>query len=156
MGIIVSAFPGCGKTSLFNEVKNKIKILDSDSSKFDKTNFPDNYIKHIKDSIESNDIILISSHKEVRDALIKNGIDFDLFYPNKERRIEFLSNYVKRNSPPSLIQKIDSNWYEWINEIENEESPYCSKHELCKEGDFIGNDEQIITYIKKVLDGKKS
>jgi hypothetical protein len=50
---------------------------DSDSSKFDKANFPDNYIEHIKQKIsEGYARIFISSHKEVREALVKNGLEF--------------------------------------------------------------------------------
>jgi hypothetical protein len=40
--ILISAFPGTGKSFLFNNTK--LKILDSDSSKFDKSKFPENYI----------------------------------------------------------------------------------------------------------------
>ena len=46
--IVISAFPACGKTYAFNNFQDSYSILDSDSSKFDKTYFPDNYIKHIK------------------------------------------------------------------------------------------------------------
>lgn len=34
------------------------KVLDSDSSTFDKAHFPDNYIKHIKESNEKGFTIL--------------------------------------------------------------------------------------------------
>jgi hypothetical protein len=37
---VISAFPGCGKSHYFRENKDK-SILDSDSSKFDKSNFPE-------------------------------------------------------------------------------------------------------------------
>ena len=67
--ILVSAFPGMGKSYAFNELKDKIKVLDSDSSKFDKSDFPSNYIEHIKNNIKDNDIIFISSHKEMKNAL---------------------------------------------------------------------------------------
>ena len=66
--LVVSAFPGCGKSHLFRNKGDK-KILDSDSSTFDKSQFPENYINHIKSNIGDVDMILVSSHKEVRDAL---------------------------------------------------------------------------------------
>jgi hypothetical protein len=47
---VYSAFPGCGKTTYFNTTNRN--VLDSDSSKFDKKHFPDNYIDHIERSIE--------------------------------------------------------------------------------------------------------
>ena len=78
--MLVSAFPGCGKSHLFKNKGDKV-ILDSDSSTFDKSEFPKNYIKHIKENIGKADVILISSHDVVRDALLVNGIKFTLVYP---------------------------------------------------------------------------
>lgn len=43
---VYSAFPGVGKTTYFNTTSKN--VLDSDSSKFDKREFPKNYIQHIK------------------------------------------------------------------------------------------------------------
>ena len=104
---IISAFPACGKTYAFEKLnENGYEILDSDSSKFswmdvvDKVyemknrgkelqrryikvrnpEFPSNYIQHIKENIGKADYIFVSSHKEVRDALIQNGIYFTLVY----------------------------------------------------------------------------
>ena len=148
--IIVSAFPGMGKSYAYNLLKNDIKVLDSDSSKFDKDNFPWNYIEHIKDNIDNCDIIFVSSHKEVRDALNNEGIDFDLFYPSKERRNEFLQNYVSRHSPRDLIMKIDNNWSKWIDEIENENNPHCHLHCLSEQGQFIGNNPMIMQFVAQV------
>lgn len=152
--IIVSAFPGMGKSYAYNLLKNDIKVLDSDSSKFDKDNFPWNYIEHIKDNIDNCDIIFVSSHKEVRDALDNEGIDFDLFYPSKERRNEFLQNYVSRHSPRDLIMKIDNNWSKWIDEIENEDNPHCHLHCLREQEQFIGNNPMIMQFVTQVKNDK--
>jgi len=46
---LISAFPGTGKSYCFNN-NTTWEMLDSDSSTFDKKDFPDNYIKHIKDN----------------------------------------------------------------------------------------------------------
>lgn len=149
--ILISAFPGMGKTYAFNTLGKQIKIVDSDSSKFDKTNFPKNYVEHIKESIPDNDIIFISSHKEVRDALEFENIDFDLFYPSKDRRNEFLENYVTRHSPRELIMKIDNNWNEWIDEIERNDNKNCHLHCLSHTGEFIGNNPMIMSYVNQVI-----
>jgi tRNA uridine 5-carbamoylmethylation protein Kti12 len=147
MGIIVSAFPGCGKTTMFNELNGKIKIMDSDSSKFDKNHFPKNYIDHIKENVDNVDILFVSSHKEVRDALNYEGIDFDLFYPDQSRKNEFLINYVGRKSPRDLIMKINSEWNDWINEIESEHLEHCHKHKLL-DGQFLSNNDLLNRYIE--------
>jgi hypothetical protein len=60
--LIVSAFPGCGKSHYFRENRDKI-VLDSDSSKFDKSDFPRNYIQHIKENRGKVDVIMVSSKK---------------------------------------------------------------------------------------------
>ena len=79
--IIISAFPSMGKSMLYKE--NRISYSDSDSSKFNKKNFPNNYIKHIKRKMKEKDLIFVSSHISVREALLKENIPFiyviDLF-----------------------------------------------------------------------------
>jgi hypothetical protein len=130
---IISAFPGCGKTYFHNNNKNT--TLDSDSSHFSwikdengnntkerNPNFPKNYIKHIQDNLGRYDFIFVSSHKEVRDALIDNNLFFYLFFPNKNRKEEFVERYKHRGSPEPFINLISNKWDEWILEIENEES----------------------------------
>ena len=82
---IISAFPGVGKTTYHKN--NPDTTLDSDSSSFswivdehgNKTrnpHFPQNYIDHIKQNIGKYKYIFVSSHKEVRDALLDNCILF--------------------------------------------------------------------------------
>ncbi len=130
--LIISAFPGTGKTYLFNNTDKT--ILDSDSSKFDKTKFPENYIQHIKDNIGKVDIILVSSHKPVRDALVANKIDFTLVYPSKELKEEYINRYKQRGSPETFIDLITKNWENWIDELSNQIG--CTKCELSK-GEYL-------------------
>lgn len=82
------------------------------------------------------------------------GIDFDLFYPSKDRRNEFLENYVGRHSSRDFIMKIDNNWDNWIDEIENDENKRCHLHCLSKKGEFIGNNAMIITYVNQLTKRK--
>ncbi|QIN99774.1 hypothetical protein vaffelhjerte_154 [Salmonella phage vaffelhjerte] len=112
---VISAFPGCGKTYF---TKCFPRVLDSDSSKFQKDNFPANYIEHISQAIEEGKLILVSSHKEVRDALHAAGIDFILLYPERELKEEYLARYKERGSPDSFISLLDSKWDEWITSCE--------------------------------------
>ena len=153
--ILVSAFPGMGKTYAYNLFNKDIKITDSDSSHFNKDDFPENYIKHIKENIPNYDLIFISSHKEVRDMLDMEGIDFDLFYPDKSRKNEFIENYVARHSKMDFIRKVDNNWDDWIDEIEKENNPHCHIHCLKHAGDFIGNNPMILQYINQVKSNRE-
>lgn len=110
--IIISAFPGIGKSTLYNE--NKINYSDSDSSKFDKKNFSSNYIKHIKKIRKEKQLIFISSHITVREALINAGIPFIYVIPTLDRKEEFLENYKQRGNTKEFIENVDSNWERWL------------------------------------------
>ena len=118
--VIISGFPGIGKTYLFEN--SPLSILDSDSSKFDKTMFPQNYIEHIKENIGKVDIILVSSHKEVREALVCEKIDFTLVYPHESLKSEYIEKYKERGSSEKFIQLISDNWNNWIEELKNQKN----------------------------------
>ena len=123
---IISAFPGTGK-SVYHS-KHKETTLDSDSSEFSwlidangnklrNPEFPKNYIKHIKENIGKYEIIFVSSHKEVRDALLDECIFFYLVYPDERRKEEFIERYKARGNDESFIRLVSDNWDSWMKEI---------------------------------------
>ena len=126
---VVSAFPGTGKTYYFNNSESG-KVLDSDSSKFNKQYFPANYIEHIKTSLQNDSIhtIFVSSHKVVRDALVDNDIRFLLVYPGRELKEEYIERYKNRGNPPEFIILVEKNWDAWIDELDNQMG--CTKIKL--------------------------
>jgi len=127
--IVISAFPGTGKTTLYRIYNYiQLRMLDSDSSTFDRDNFPANYIKHIKDNIGKADVILVSSHEEVRDALVANNIDFYLVYPDISLKSEYISRYRIRGDSSLFIELIEKNWDKWITGCQ--EQTYCEHVEL--------------------------
>jgi hypothetical protein len=122
---IVSAFPGVGKSHFYNE--NKSITLDSDSSGFSWTynsdgvrcrhpDFPQNYINHIISNIGKFEYILVSSHKEVREALKDNCLFFYLIYPDYHSKSEYLQRYKDRGSPQGFIDLLDTKWDDWLEE----------------------------------------
>lgn len=134
MAKVISGFPGIGKSYLCKNTN--LKVLDSDSSMFswvkdDNGNntkernpeFPNNYIQHIKDNIDSCDIILVSSHKVVRDALKDNDIHYTLVYPAPWLRGEYIKRYTERGSDFDFIRFIHSHWDDFIEEIQNDDFP---------------------------------
>ena len=133
--LVVSAFPGCGKSHLFRN-KGEKKILDSDSSKFNKSEFPQNYIEHIKSNIGRVDIILVSSHKEVRDALVNEGISFTLVYPIKDIKDQYIQRYIDRGNDGKFVDLLKQNWDNWTDELENQRG--CKKIEL-ESGQYLSN-----------------
>lgn len=114
---IISAFPGTGKTYY---CKNN-DSLDSDSSKYSKSpDFPNNYIQHIKDNLGKVDIIFVSSHKVVRDALVDSGLVFALVYPLKGNKAEYLKRFKDRGNDENFINMIDENWDNFLDELANQ------------------------------------
>ena len=139
-GLLVAAFPGTGKTYYCYRDADYMPqgfATDSDSSKFDKANFPANYIEHIKEKIKQGYArIFISSHKEVRDALVANGLKFTLVYPKENLKEEYLQRYKERGSSQAFIDLIDKNWSNWLFELHRQAG--CTHIEL-ESGQFISN-----------------
>jgi deoxyribodipyrimidine photolyase-like uncharacterized protein len=125
---IISAFPGTGKSYYHNKYPDI--TLDSDSSNFSwvkdqngnntkerNPEFPQNYINHIKENIGKYKYIFVSSHKEVRDALLDNCIFFYIVYPSDSRKEEFIKRYRDRGNAEGFIKLVDENWENWMREI---------------------------------------
>lgn len=127
---IYSVFPACGKTWLCKHQKDyDLKILDSDSSEFSwirsngvkerNPDFPNNYIKHIKENIGKYDYIFVSSHASVREALDNECIDFAVVYPSTDCFAEWVGRCFIRDRRgetgcnPGMLY---DNWTHWINE----------------------------------------
>lgn len=145
--LLCSAFPGTGKSyfcTVFGGVKNKI-ILDSDSSTFDKKDFPANYIKHIKANIGKADIIFISSHKEVRDALVAEGLEFTLVYPNPFLKTEYINRYKKRGNAKEFVNLLETNWISWLKELTVQKGCY---HIPLGTNEYISERSEIYTAMK--------
>lgn len=138
---IYSVFPACGKTWLYEHQEDyNLKILDSDSSQFSwiyvnsdgcedskenaigrfrNPDFPNNYIKHVKDNLGKYDCIFVSSHASVREALDKEGIDFTIVYPESDCKAEWVGRcYIREQNDESGCgaEVIYNNWEQWISE----------------------------------------
>lgn len=113
------------------------RILDSDSSLFswiydengnktDQRNpdFPNNYIQHIKEHMDTEDIIFVSSHKVVRDALKSEGIPYILIYPERNMKDEWMRRFRERGNSEAFIKFQDDNWDTFIDEMEAETFPH--------------------------------
>ena len=133
---IYSIFPACGKTWLYEHQEDyDLKILDSDSSEFSwircydaygkpttklrNPDFPNNYIKHIKENIGKYDCIFVSSHASVREALDKEGIDFTIVYPEQSCKAEWVGRCFIRDKNGESgcgAEVMYDNWDNWIAE----------------------------------------
>ena len=154
---IISAFPVTGKTTFYQ--KNKTTTLDSDSSLFSwivddegnklrNPNFPKNYISHIKENIGKYEFIFVSSHKEVREALLNECLFFYLVYPDEGRKSEFIERYRNRGNDDKFIKLVEENWSIWMREIRF--LPYgCKRINM-----ILDNLEDEIRHLKAVEHGE--
>ena len=127
--IVISAFPGVGKS--YYQQHTDLKVLDSDSSGYSwvvnkgvkerNPDFPRNYIEHIKENLDKVDIILVSSHKEVRHALVRAGVHYVIVYPSVSLKREYLNRYQLRGNDENFVEMMKKNYTSFINEIEKEE-----------------------------------
>jgi hypothetical protein len=151
--IIISGFPGIGK-SYITKNNTKFKIHDSDSSEFSwmgkgvrHPDFPQNYMNHILSVMYDYDIIFVSSHKIVREALIENGFYFYLVYPCKELKQEYLRRYRQRGNEQDFIDMLNKNWDSFIDDIEGyipyPESVYVDRVELSIKNSFLNLNRDI-------------
>jgi len=125
---ITAGFPGVGK-SHFAASSPRV-VLDSDSSGFSRAVtgvrhplWPRNYLEHIKGQLGRADIILVSSHQEVRDALREAGLHYTLVYPSRRCKAEYIERFERRGSSKTFIDAVASNWDVWLDAIEAETFP---------------------------------
>jgi len=141
---IICGFPGIGKTTLWNR-KEELKILDSDSTDFSwadaskttrNSDWPKNYIEYIREKSEEADIILVSSHDTVRDALVKAGITFVLVYPSLEMKGEYIQRYRDRGSSEKFIRLLEENYEKWVGELMSQTG--C-RHVVLQPGQYLSD-----------------
>jgi hypothetical protein len=124
-------------------------MLDSDSSEFSwvkdengnntkvrNTEFPMNYIQHIKENIGKVDVIFVSSHEVVRKALYDNGIKVIIVYPNKDLKEEWIRRFRERGNDEGFVNFISNNWNNFIDDIENEDYKFL-KQRLNEENSYL-------------------
>lgn len=138
---VISAYPCCGKSYIVDNVdymfrgeEEEVLVLDSDSSRFSwlqengekkrNPDFPNNYIKHIKENIGKVDYIFVSSHADVRKALSKEKIKFTLVVPEKKLLNEWMIRMYNRGNDDAFINLQIDNWDKWLNEIDEEKGTY--------------------------------
>jgi hypothetical protein len=148
--MIVSAFPGCGKSYCVTHNTTGLSMHDSDSSKYHKKidtgSWPKDYLDHIIDLKDSQryEIIFVSCHKEVREALYEENIPYVLVYPSLKSLEAYSSRYLERGNSNEFIELLKKNWADWVNGCREEENVLFKK-ELWSD-EFLGNKVEEIYY----------
>lgn len=147
--LIISAFPGMGKTYSKKNIST-LEIVDHESTPFrwveDNGNkihnpaFPKNYIEALKDIIYSDDapdVVFVSSHSVVRDALNEAGIYYYIISPLQRCKETLIQRYRERGNSEKFCNNLSDNWYKFTDSINNETYPTLIKF---SENDFINED----------------
>lgn len=134
MNKIISAFPGIGKTTLVQTNKNYIDLESSDykwididknlsieerkgTAKTINTDFPSNYIKKINELTDMGFNVLISSHKEVRDALQAQGIEYTIVLPSLDMKEEMINRYINRGNRENFVNLLKTNYEKFVEDL---------------------------------------
>lgn len=134
--LIIAAFPGSGKTYCYNTLKSSYDMLDSDSSLFSwitneegekvrNPEFPNNYIAHIKENMGKVDIIFVSTHDVVLNALETENIPYALVYPyNSLVNKEIWKNRLYlRGNEGTFVSFILDNWDNFLDSMSMRTKP---------------------------------
>ena len=160
MGILISSFPGCGKTYLMNTHGSKAKMLDATTLMGEGQDGEYDYnlwVDNIMDEVDDYDIVFVPVAERLLEVLNNRKIDYDIFYPSKDRRKEFLENMVRKRALRNDIMMLDREFDKIVDRIDAIESDNCYKHKMEELGHFIGNDAAIMQYINNVeLNNKKN
>lgn len=151
--MIISGFPGIGKTTL---AKKYVNVIDMESSDYNyiltdeerkvpreelkgvkksKQNprWPTNYVEEIIKYMNKYDIILISQHPSVKQELENRKIEFLLAIPELNCKEEYLKRYKSRKNKERWINEVIENFDSWIT------MDYSLKQEkiILKQGEYI-------------------
>lgn len=138
--IVVSGFPGIGKSFIATKVPYMVRDLESsdyhwkgtrgvfdkdeNGNKIPMENWPHNYIRDIKelDKAKVYRNVMVSSHEMIREEMSKAGIKYTNVFPENtpEMKQYMLQRYKDRQNPQSFIADIDKNWEKYIASMEND------------------------------------
>lgn len=126
--MIVSVFPGLGKTTFANQFPQMFCdlessdfhwIINTSGEKCVNPNWPTNYIEQIAALSMATGMyraVFVSSHDLIRQKMGEARIPYTLIYPEDtpEMKKILLDRYKSRGSSPEFIQSMDENWSEYI------------------------------------------
>jgi len=139
---VISVFAGLGKTTVGEKYPNvcdlrssiyrcdysNIKPQDYEKRKCVKDripnpDWPNNYLKAMKEAIKKYDLVLVPSNLDVRNLLIENGIPFLFILPSLDSRELLLKRYQERGNSEDLIQDVMEYFDTWSRKQEDYSYP---------------------------------
>lgn len=127
---VLAGFPGVGKSYFVDNLagKYKLEVSDSDSSDFSwiengkgnkvrNPNFVEDYVSHIKEMMETNDLVCVSTHAEILEELYDEGIEFIVVVPLKGLKNEYIQRYIERGSPDGFVNIMKENYESFVDQL---------------------------------------
>lgn len=143
---IICAFPGSGKSYYVKNIADQESVIDLDSNEYTSGHTPDgkvrnhdfpaNYIEDIKKHIGLYQTILVSCHIPIVKALVEQGLEPILIYPEQKSLVEYQMRYKNRHDAQPFIDLLSKNWDMFLSELQKQNG--C-KHIVLKEGQYISN-----------------
>lgn len=116
--MIICGFPGTGKSTM----AKFSRWVDLESTPFSRRGQWLLYAEVAKHMSDNGYTVMVSTHKEMLDALEQIETPYTVVVPNVNDFNAYISRYKQRGNTEEFIQKISSNWNNWITEIINEPS----------------------------------
>ncbi|KAK3938589.1 hypothetical protein QBC46DRAFT_161906 [Diplogelasinospora grovesii] len=137
-GPVVFGFTCVGKTGLLRRgAPDGYEVVDLDSADW-KDGWPDGYVEAIARAASRRAVVLVSTHAEVREAVLRRGLWSALVYPLRELRAEWLQRLRDRQATcpggPDLASVFGANWDLWLEQLESQRGVM---HCVLPSGSFI-------------------
>jgi len=113
MGVIVSGFPGVGKTFITQNHDTELKILDAEKECidfFNSKNFNNEYISFLLKSIYDFDIIFIPYFQTLIESLLLHDVNCIIIYPCETLKTDYIKRFKKRGDCQEFLELVNQNW----------------------------------------------
>ena len=138
--MIICGFPATGK-SMMAKVSNWV---DLESTPFRERNAWLLYAEVAKHMSDSGYNVMVSTHKELLDALEQIETRYTVIVPPISDKKTYIGRYYGRRNSQEFIDKLNSNWDRWISEIISNSSVLKTVVILPKDGCIEGwADEEL-------------
>lgn len=129
-----------------NIKKEDYEKLKSTSNRKVNTNWPNNFINMIKESINKYDVILVASSPDIRELLEQNNIQYTFVLPSRDSKETLLERYKKRGNSKELINQVMGYFDTWSYKEEDYNCPLV----------ILNKDKYLEDYLKeeRLIDDK--
>lgn len=114
-GKIICGFAGIGKSHL---ARCRAGVADLESTPFEKD--WKRYVKVAKHMADSGYIVLLSCHRELREELRLQKIDYTVALPPKDFKEDYILRYQERGNNDAFIDLLEDNWDSFLKTLPNE------------------------------------